>query len=444
MRPATTSRRSVIATGAALAATISRPDWSPVSAAQSTPTAPVTIEYWHINTDAYGLVQIRQLIAMFQERHPSITVQERFLPDLYPGVIQNIQLGVAAGNPPDVVQIGNGYVRFTAGNLPFIPITDLAAIAGNTTLLPSLAGNIAAIGQVESIQVGVPYSLSATFTYINADMFQRAGLDLTSPPKTWADWEAAGQAIRGATGKPALLIVEQPGLVFATQTILASNGAGLTMDDGSGNAVSGFTTPAGIAAIQQWATSVENGTVSNVLTGEEAYQLFFDQEVAAITQTNAVWGTLTSQATFPMSASTFPAFTDQPLRLATGGNVLSVFAQDPAKQIASLAFIDFLLSPEALTVWDQGTGYLPPREELTTDPAYLGDTFADPVLAKAAESLKYAGPWQSFPGENGLQCEQLLHDAIEAAINDPGNVQSLLEDVATQIDTLIAGEAYVA
>jgi len=59
----------------------------------------ITLQYWHINTEAFGLPAVRELIREFERRNPGIKVEERYQPNAYTGLLQNLQAALAAGNP---------------------------------------------------------------------------------------------------------------------------------------------------------------------------------------------------------------------------------------------------------------------------------------------------------------------------------------------------------
>ncbi|MCS7058268.1 MAG: ABC transporter substrate-binding protein, partial [Meiothermus sp.] len=58
---------------------------------------PITLQYWHINTEAFGLPALRELIRVFEQRNPGIKVEERFHANAYTGLLQNLQAALAAG-----------------------------------------------------------------------------------------------------------------------------------------------------------------------------------------------------------------------------------------------------------------------------------------------------------------------------------------------------------
>ena len=121
----------------------------------------ITLQYWHINTEAFGLPAVRELIREFERRNPGIKGEERYQPNAYTGLLQNLQAALAAGNPPDVAQIGYLYTRYVAENLPFVPADELDRRYTGGRVLGRYAPNIRALGLVEGRMVGVPYSSSS-------------------------------------------------------------------------------------------------------------------------------------------------------------------------------------------------------------------------------------------------------------------------------------------
>ena len=69
---------------------------SPASAAE-----PVTIEYWHINSPTFGGPAVTELVKLFESRNPEIKIAEKFQPGVYTGLMQQLQVSLAAKRPPD-------------------------------------------------------------------------------------------------------------------------------------------------------------------------------------------------------------------------------------------------------------------------------------------------------------------------------------------------------
>lgn len=403
----------------------------------------VTIQYWHINTESFGLPAVRELIAEFQKRNPTIRVEERFQPNAYTGLLQNLQAALAAGNPPDVAQIGYLYLNYVAENFPFVPLTELQRkFGGDFSRFPA---NVMALGQVGGVQLGMPYSLSNIVTYYNADLFRKAGLNPDRPPQTWAEWRAAARQLKERAGKPIYPIYIQ--LLddnWSLEALIASNGGSLLTCQ-NGFAAPGFASREAVEALQFWADLVKEGLALNALWNQ-GEQAFLAGEVAAYMTTIAKRAGLQagSRGKFELRGTKFPRFGSKPTRLPAGGNVLVVFAKDPAKQEAAWKFIRFLTSEEGFTIWTKGTGYVPLLPHLADDPRYLKDFIAqNPIQRVGIEQLPNTYRWTSFPGANGLAASQALFKATQRALSGQVSAQVALSEAAQEVSRLIQGEKCV-
>lgn len=241
----------------------------------------VTIQYWHINTESFGLPAVRELIAEFQKRNPNIRVEERFQPNSYTGLLQNLQASLAAGNPPDVAQIGYLYTNYVAENFPYVPLSELQTKFGGD--LSGFPANVMALGQVGGVQLGMPYALSNIITYYNADLFRQAGLNPDRPPQTWAEWRAAARQLKERTGKPIYIQLLDDN--WSLEALIASNGGSL-LSCQNGSAVPGFASREGVEALQFWADLVKEGLALNTLWNQ-GEQAFLAGEAAAFMTTIA-------------------------------------------------------------------------------------------------------------------------------------------------------------
>ena len=51
----------------------------------------VQIEYWHVASESFGGTTVKELVADFNAKHPNIQVVEKYNPDMYKGLTQNLQ-----------------------------------------------------------------------------------------------------------------------------------------------------------------------------------------------------------------------------------------------------------------------------------------------------------------------------------------------------------------
>lgn len=400
----------------------------------------LTLQYWHINTEAFGLPALRQLIREFERRNPGIRVEERYQPNAYTGLLQNLQAALAAGNPPDVTQIGYLYTQYVAENFPFVPAEELDRKYTGGRLLGRYAPNIRALGMAKGRMVGVPYSLSNIVTYYNADLFRQAGLNPDRPPATWEGWRQAARQIKARTGKYGLYLILLDDN-WAIEALIRSNGGSLLRCEG-GFYRTGVDSPEAAQALATWAGLVREGLALGVPL-QQGEQAFLAGEVAAFMTTIARRAGLQEQTKgrFELRGAPFPTFGSKPPALPAGGNVLTVFARDPKRQEATWKFIQFLTSPEGFTLWTKGTGYVPLLPGLTQDPRYLKDFVAqNPIQRVAIQQLPFTVPWTSFPGKNGLAASQALFRATQKALSGQATAENALKEAAQEINRLIGGE----
>lgn len=79
----------------------------------------VIIEYWHVNAETQGGVTVEELVKKFNEQNDHIEVIARYNPDMYKGLMQNLQAEVATGTYPAVVQIEWAFVDYFSNNFEF-------------------------------------------------------------------------------------------------------------------------------------------------------------------------------------------------------------------------------------------------------------------------------------------------------------------------------------
>ena len=63
--------------------------------ADSTSGKKVQIEYWHVASESFGGQTVKELVKDFNEKHPDIEVVEKYNPDMYKGLTQNLQAAIA-------------------------------------------------------------------------------------------------------------------------------------------------------------------------------------------------------------------------------------------------------------------------------------------------------------------------------------------------------------
>lgn len=399
----------------------------------------VQIQYWHVAAESFGGATVKDLVTDFNKTHPNIEVVEKYNPDMYKGLTQNLQAAIAAGKSPDVVQMGWSYLNYAADNFKY---TDIASVinkqspADKDFFAQNFLPNVLALAQTDDgKQIGVPYSVSVPVLFINPELFAKAGLDPQNPPKTWQEVEAAAKQIKDKTGNIGFFMQEYADN-WAQQAIIESNG-GFMLKKVDGKVKAGFDTPDAAAAYQVLADMVENGSGLHA-TNEEGFQAFLSGKVGMVCTTIGKRANFEKSAKFPVMVARFPVFQGKPLKVPAGGNFLMMFSKDADKQKAAWEFIKYLESPEAMSKWSTGTGYLPPIKDIEKRSTVFQELVKNNKNVQVAlSSMPSLVKWASFPGANGLQAEQLLIDARDIILSGKDTAANVLKQTAEKVNNLL-------
>ena len=399
----------------------------------------VQIQYWHVAAESFGGATVKDLVTDFNKTHPNIEVVEKYNPDMYKGLTQNLQAAIAAGKSPDVVQMGWSYLNYAADNFKY---TDIASVinkqspADKDFFAQNFLPNVLALAQTDDgKQIGVPYSVSVPVLFINPELFAKAGLDPQNPPKTWQEVEAAAKQIKDKTGNIGFFMQEYADN-WAQQAIIESNG-GSMLKKVDGKVKAGFDTPDAAAAYQVLADMVENGSGLHA-TNEEGFQAFLSGKVGMVCTTIGKRANFEKSAKFPVMVARFPVFQGKPLKVPAGGNFLMMFSKDADKQKAAWEFIKYLESPEAMSKWSTGTGYLPPIKDIEKRSTVFQELVKNNKNVQVAlSSMPSLVKWASFPGANGLQAEQLLIDARDIILSGKDTAANVLKQTTEKVNNLL-------
>ncbi len=399
------------------------------------------ISYWHVNAETQGGQTVEELIEKFNESNDHIEVVGVYNPDMYKGLMQNLQAELATGKAPAVVQIGWAFLDYFSGNFAYTQpqdIIDQFDTEDATFLTDNFLPNILELAvNSEGSQVGIPYSLSTPVLYYNKDIFAECGLP-TEGPATWEEVMEYSKIIKEKTGKYGLYI-QEPADSWATQALLESNGAKmLTVNDGKPEAA--FASEEGIDAFQKWADMVAEGTALHI-SWDEGMQSFVDGNVAMAYTTIARRASIQEGAQFDVAAVNSPVWEGKERTIPAGGCFLAITAQTDEQKAAAWEFEKYLYSVEAMAAWTIGTGYVPPRKDVADAENGLKDFLAKNEMMKAATTqTDGVVPWTSFPGDAGLVAEQTLLDVRDQILSGQVTAKEGLTNAQNSINELLSAQ----
>ena len=395
----------------------------------------VKIEYWHPNAETQGGVAVEKLVSDFNAQSDTVEVVAKFNPDMYKGLLQNLQAEAAAGNSPAIVQVGWAFLDYFSNNFEYTAPEDVISKhfpEDKTFLNDNFLPNVLELAKnSDGIQVGIPYSLSTPVLYINKDILKESGLD-ENGPKTWEDVKKFSDTIKEKTGKYGLYI-QEPADNWATQAILESNGARMITD---GKAT--FASEEGIKAYETYADMVVNTKSALHISWNEGVQSFIDGNVAMLYTTIAQRANVQKGASFDVAAINSPSWEGKEKRLPAGGCFLAITAKDEEQKKAAWEFEKYLYSVKSMAEWTKGTGYVPPRKDVAEAENGLKSFLEENKMMEAATTqMDGVVSWTSFPGDAGLQAEQVLLDTRDKILGGKVSARDGLISAQEEINNLL-------
>lgn len=393
------------------------------------------IEYWHVNAETQGGQTVKELVDEFNAQSDTTEVVAKFNPDMYKGLMQNLQAEAASGNTPAVVQIGWSFLDYFSGNFEFVSpqeVIDEHFPDDATFLDDYFLDNVMSLAvNSEGEQVGIPYSLSNPVLYINKDLLKEAGLN-ENGPQTWQEVKEFSKTIKDQTGNYGFYM-QEPADNWATQALLESNGASM-ITDGQAS----FASEGGIEAYQLWADMILEDQSALHISWDQGIQSFIDGNVAMAFTTIAQRSNIQDNAQFEVAAVKAPAWEGKDVKLPAGGAMLSITAQEEAQQKAAWEFMKYLYSVEAMAKWTEGTGYVPPRADVAEAENGLKTFLEENEMMQAAvEQMDGIVPWASFPGNAGLEAEQQLLDMRDQVLGGDVSVEDALPATEKSINEIL-------
>ncbi|RCK70341.1 ABC transporter substrate-binding protein [Desertihabitans brevis] len=391
----------------------------------------ITFSSYNYGTQGAAGTGTQALLDRFAELHPEITVEPQAVP--VADVLTSARAATAAGEPPDVVQLG--YSKLTEGleTLPVQPLDELAGADWEPHVAGILPGPVQT-GTRDGHTYALPYTISIPTVLYNADLFERAGLDPDAPPQTMAEIRQAAEAVT-ATGAEGVYfgVADTAKSDYLTQSVMNSAGGGVLAGDGTVTADS----PASVEGLRQVAALTADG-LQPAVSVEDALAAFSTGDLGMLVISTAVLGTVqqAAQGSFELRTTGFPAFGDAPPAPTHSGASLVVLSGTEAEQQASWELVRFLTGEEGYRMIATEIGYLPLRSSVVAE---LGPWLEEnPLLVPTIEQLDRMQPYRSFAGSRANQATQLLQDEAVAPIVLRGaDPQSTLTATSDRIRELV-------
>ncbi|MCM2502364.1 ABC transporter substrate-binding protein [Aureimonas altamirensis] len=390
-----------------------------------------------------GFTKFHQPLAdQFMEANPDIRINFLAPAAGYNEGQQQVLRAAVTGNLPDVYFSGYNLTAELVGALaPRSQITDLApfieAEGGQAFLDANYTPKMAALGQIDGKQYGLPVNASSPIIYVNADLVRQAGGDPENMPDTFDGLVELAAKIDALDPRYAGMGYDIGGWPddWLWQALIVQQGGDL-VDPQTGTVA--FDGETGLNAMKLVRRFVTEGG-QEMLDWDQSRQQFGAGLTGFIFSTPAHVQTIEGLVgeRFELTTATFPLENKDTGGVPTGGNSAVILTQDPERQQAAWKYLKWITGPEAQNQIVRITGYLPTNKR-ATGPDYLAPFYAEnPNIETASLQADRSLPWAGYPGGDSVRIWRTQRDIIGTVMRGEVTPEDGLKEIVEQTNALM-------
>lgn len=390
-----------------------------------------------------GFTKFHQPLAdEFMKNNPDIKISFLAPAASYNDGQQQVLRAAVTGDLPDVYFSGYNMTAELVHTLaPRNQITELTpfieAEGGQAFLDKNYTPKMAALGQIDGKQYGLPVNASSPIIYINAELVTKAGGDPNNMPKTFPELVELAKKIHALDPKIAGMGYDINGWPddWLWQALVYEQGG--TLVDPATSTVA-FNNEIGLNALKLARSFVTEGG-QNLLDWDQSRQQFGAGLTGFIFSTPAHVQTIEGLVgdRFHLKTATFPLDNKEKGGVPTGGNSAVILTQDKVKQDAAWKYLKWVTGPEAQNTIVRITGYLP-TNKLATGPNYLAPYYAEhPNVKTASLQADRSLPWAGYPGGDSVRIWRTQRDIIGAVMRGELTPENGLNQLVEQTNALM-------
>ncbi|MEN8114766.1 MAG: extracellular solute-binding protein [Actinomycetota bacterium] len=378
---------------------------------------PTDIDFWVAFSDETRLGFTEEKAAEFNEKHPEYNVKVTSFAS-YNDVFDAVMHAVDSGEPPGLshfLEVGTRQALDAVdgdGNPIFKSVTEAIGnrkqILGEPVVLDSVVDAARNYYTVNGSFYSMPWNTSTAIMFNNMDMLNEAGI--TEPPATWADVDAACQAVMALPDAPEGCITWPNHSWFVEQSLGQQGELLGNADNGrTGRATEVYLESDGILDyIGWWKDLANNGYYTYTGLQQDwggTSNAFLAHEVAMLVYSSSNTTFFDDNADFTLEASFMPYNGDKEYvgNLIGGATIWMLDGMDQATEDGALAFLNFFSNAENAAAWHQLTGYVP-------------------ITQDAVDLLEAEGWYDENPNS------RVASDQLAAAQDTPASLGALLGD----------------
>ncbi|MBD3765226.1 MAG: sn-glycerol-3-phosphate ABC transporter substrate-binding protein UgpB [Rhodobacterales bacterium] len=418
-----------------------------LGAAMSPALAQTEIQWWHAMGGELGQ-KLEAIVADYNATQTDYKVVPSFK-GTYAETMTAAIAAFRAKEQPAIVQVfevGTGTMMAAKGAVypvyqlmadmaePFDPSAFLPAVVGYYT---DTAGNM----------LSMPFNSSTPILYYNKDVFEKAGLDRNTPPKTWEEVEAFSRQIMASGAAKCGFTTGWISWVQLENFSAWHNQPIGTLENGFGGLETELTVN-GPVQVRHWenlARWQKEGLFQygGPVGGNDAPPKFYTQECAIYMNSSASRaGVIANAKDFEVGYGMLPHYADiAPQNSIIGGATLWVLQGRPEAEYKAVAdFFTYLSSAEVQAKWHQETGYLPITQAAWDLSKSQGYYDANPGADVSIRQMTLNAPTANSKGlrfGSYVQIRGIIDEEFQALLAGQKDAQTALNDLVARGNVLI-------
>ncbi len=379
----------------------------------------------------YQKPALDKLVSEFNATHPNIHVVAIYQ-GTYDQMVTKLKAAFLSHRTPDIVQLNIEHLRIFTANSQLMVLNGFVTTSFERDFVPQFWKTVVIHGKVYA----VPFNMSCLMLFYNKDLFQQAGLNPNSPPKTWKDmvemaekltksghyglfWGVNGQSTAFYEFEP--LIWQNDGRIFNSQMTKCL-----------------VNQKPAVEALKEWKNWFDMGISPKNMNYQEGIQAFMMGRIAMGPMTSGGIRYALDNLPWNLGVAMLPSHKATVTTLG-GGSLAIVKGVSRVKAQAAWKFITWMTNTQNTLYWYENTGYLPVRESAIHSLQIRLIWKKFPQLKAPVEALRYARPRPV--NVDIIEIRHILYEAIQKVKHDLLTPQQAFNEAAVRIDKILAKES---
>jgi multiple sugar transport system substrate-binding protein len=382
-----------------------------------------------------------QLKADFEAQNPGIRIKYRGPHKDYGAGLQALLREATVGDMPHVNYIGLSHIPVVADRGIAVDLAKLMKADGSTFEQNGWTESLQSLGRAGGKQIALPFAVSMSLVYYNADLVKKAGGDPDAMPRDWDGLLKLAGKIRAFGPDFSGMYIPYSSAWYGAwyfQGVLFGLG-GEMMQPGA-HAVAFDRDPVFAKAVGMYRRMAEEGGLVP-LADQAARQQFIAGRMGlfidSISRLNNFADGIGER--FTLRTSPHPIAANG--RLPTGGNVALITTaadSNPAVLAAAWKWLKYSTGPFGTTQVIKKVGYTPVNVLALEDPALLKGYFDNRPLHKVAvDQIPLVREWFQYPGPNSLKIDDVIGQHLEAVVDRSMTPEAALTSLTTEVNRLL-------